>query len=61
MTSPFDPNYKPKIDVTQDIRYRKVSEARTRQRAEGMASDDPKVRKVARGTIGNGKLSGRKV
>ena len=29
------------------------------QRAEGMASDDPEVRKKASGTLGNGRLSKR--
>lgn len=57
--NPFSPHYKPQIDLGKDAVERKISATRSRQRAEGMASDDPAVRKQARGTIGNGKLSGR--
>lgn len=58
----FSPNYQsqqPAHLLKQDAKERKISATRSRQRAEGMASDDPEVRKKASGTIGNGKLSKR--
>lgn len=55
----FSPNYKPQINWGDDAKERKISATRSRQRAEGMASDDPEVRKKASGTLGNGRLSKR--
>lgn len=60
--NPFSPNYRsqqPPELIKRDARDRKISATRSRQRAEGMASDDPEVRKQASGTLGNGKLSKR--
>lgn len=57
--NPFSPHYKPQIDLGKDAVERKISATRSRQRAEGMASDDPEVRKKASGTLGNGRLSKR--
>lgn len=60
--NPFSPNYKsqqPEEQIKLAIRDSKISATRSRQRAEGMASDDPAVRKQASGTLGNGKLSKR--
>lgn len=58
----FSPDYKsqqPAHLLKQDAKERKISATRSRQRAEGMASDDPEVRKKASGTLGNGRLSKR--
>lgn len=60
--NPFSPNYQsqqPAHLLKQDAKERKISATRSRQRAEGLASDDPEVRKKASGTLGNGRLSGR--
>lgn len=59
MTSPFSPNYKPAVDLTDVVRAGKISATRSRQRREGMASDDETVRKAAAGTLPGAPLSKR--
>lgn len=64
MTNAFSPNYRPVIDMADQSTSRKISETRTRQRREGMASTDEATRKVATGTLPGAPLSkrgGRKV
>lgn len=65
MTNSFSRDYKPAAlseeAIALDRKARKISENRSRQRREGMASDDPKVRKIALGTLPGGPLSKRGV
>lgn len=53
MTSPFDKNYKPVIDMTADIKGSKISKMRTDRRQKAMQSPDPQVRMAARGDLGD--------
>lgn len=50
-TNPFSPDYKPQIDMSDVRRETRISETRSRQRREGLASSDPERRRVASGTI----------
>lgn len=53
MTSPFDPNYKPQIDVAEIQKDAKVSRAATLKRARRLKSDDPEVVRSATGCLGD--------
>ena len=50
-TNPFSPDYKPQIDLKDIVRDGRISQIRTQQRREGLASDDPERRRTASGTI----------
>lgn len=53
MTSPFDPNYKPQVDVTEIRKDAKVSRAATLKRARRLKSEDPEVVRSATGCLGD--------
>lgn len=53
MTSPFDPNYKPKVDVADLQKEAKISREATRKRARRLKSDDPEIARQAAGCIGD--------
>lgn len=59
MTNAFSRDYVPQVNFSGLSRDKKISATRSRQRAEGLASDDPVVREKARGTVGDGILSKR--
>lgn len=50
-THPFSPDYKSQIDLKDIIRDGRISQIRTQQRRDGLASDDPERRRTASGTI----------
>lgn len=49
--NPFSPNYKPKIDNTDQARSVAASRRLSKQRDERLTDPDPIKRQVARGTI----------
>lgn len=53
MTSPFDPNYKPQVDVAEIRKDAKVSRAATLKRARRLKSEDPEVVRSATGCLGD--------
>lgn len=53
MTSPFDRNYKPQIDVAEIQKDAKVSKAATLKRARRLKSEDPEVVRSASGCLGD--------
>lgn len=53
MTSPFDPNYKHQVDVTEIQKDIKISRAATLKRARRLNSDDPEVVRSAVGFLGD--------
>lgn len=57
MTSPFDPNYKPQLDMKDVQKEAKLSRIRSKQRAEAMKSGDPEKVRAAVGDLGD--LSGK--
>ena len=53
MTSPFDPNYKPQVDVAEIQKDAKISRAATLKRARRLKSEDPEVVRSASGCLGD--------
>lgn len=53
MTSPFDRNYKPQIDVAEIQKEVKISQAATLKRARRLKSEDPDVVRSATGCLGD--------
>lgn len=53
MTSPFDPNYKPQLDMKDVQKEAKLSRIRTQQRAQALKSADPEKVKAATGDLGD--------
>lgn len=47
----FSKDFKPELKTDDLAKERKCSEARTKQRRAGLASDDPAKRKIAMGTL----------
>jgi len=52
MTNAFSPAFKSAIDWSKDQKDRRISEANSAKRAKRLASDDPKERAKAAGTMG---------
>jgi len=52
MTSPFSPNYRPQIDLTDVRRDKQISSSRSKQRQAALKSDDPHLRQAAAGDMG---------
>lgn len=53
MTSPFDPNYKPKVDVADLQKEAKISREATLKRERRLKSEDPEVVRSATGCLGD--------
>lgn len=53
MTSPFDRNYKPQLDMKDVQKEAKLSRIRTQQRAQALKSADPEKMKAATGNLGD--------
>lgn len=53
MTSPFDPNYKPQLDMKDVQKEAKLSRIRTQQCAQALKSADPEKVKAAIGNLGD--------
>jgi len=52
MTNAFSPAFKSAIDWSKDQKDRRISEQNSAKRAKRLASDDPKERAKAAGTMG---------
>lgn len=52
MTNPFSRDYKPVLDLTEDIRRTRSGKVISARRQSRMDSDDPKVRQQAIGDLG---------
>lgn len=53
MTSPFDPNFKPKVDVAPIKKAKNISRASASRRARDLQSDDPEVVRRAKVCLGD--------